>query len=93
MRHFLCLALSVTALPCGMGVAPRQAALVVARGLLHATRAHLSGALSAAVAVAAVAVAADDHGCAAAGAQVASWVWLHRHMRPTGFGWTLTSVS
>ena len=86
MRHFLCLALAVATLACGVGVASRQAALVVARGLTHALRAHLSGTRSAAVPVAAVTVAANDNGGAAASAQVASWVGLHRHMRPTGLG-------
>ncbi len=86
MRHFVGLFAAIATLPCGMGVASAQAGLVALTGALDATGANQSGALSAAVPVAAITVAADDYGCAAAGTQVASWVWLHRHMRPTGFG-------
>lgn len=93
MRHFLCLALSVATLALSVSMASAKAGLVTSTGALHATLAHPSGALKAAVAVTAVAVAADDHGCAAAGAQVASWVCIHRHRRPTGFGWTKPGVS
>lgn len=73
MRHFVCLARPVAALACGVGVASAQAGLEANTGALDATLANQGGAFSAAVTVAAITVAAEDHGCAAAGAQVASW--------------------
>ena len=93
MRHFVGLFDAIATLACGMGVASAQAGLVTLTGGLHATGANQSGTRSAAVTVTPVAVAADDHGGAATRTQIASGVWLHRHMRPTGLGWTRPDVS
>ena len=93
MRHFVCLSSPVPALTRGVGVAPAKAGLIAFPGALHATGAHPGGALGTAVTVAAVAVATQDYGCATAGAQVASGRRLHRHIGPTGFGWTKPDAS
>jgi hypothetical protein len=67
MRHFL-LSGPVTALPFGVGVTTAQAGLVSAAGGTHGTSASLVGTLRRAVAVAAITVAANEHGRAATGA-------------------------
>jgi len=74
MRHYVGLVAAITTLTSRVGVTPAKAGLIKFSGSPYATRAHTSGAVGAAVAVTAVAVATDDHGYAAAGAQVASWV-------------------
>jgi len=93
MRHFVCFSLPVPALARGVGVTPAKTGLVTFPGGLYAAGAHPSGALGAAVTVAAVAVATQDYGCATAGAQEASRRRLHRHIGPTGFGWTKPDAS
>ena len=93
MRHFVCLPGPVPALTRGVGVTPAKAGLITFPGALHAAGAHTSCAFGAAVAVAAVAVAAQDYGHATAGAQVASGRRLHRQIGPTGFGWTKPDAS
>lgn len=93
MRHFVGLSASVATLASSVGVASTKAGLVALACGLYAASPNLRGARLAAVAVAAVAVAANDHGCATASAQVPSWVGLHRHKGPTGFGWTRPDVS
>ena len=95
MRHFVCLPgpVPVLALTRGVGVTPAKAGLITFPGGLYAAGAHPSGALGTAVTVAAVAVAADDHGYATAGAQVTSGRRLHRQIGPTGFGWTKPDAS
>ena len=86
MRHFVGLSLAVAALTRSVGMTTTTAALVPLPGIGHATGTHLCGALSAAVAVTKITVAADDYAGSAAGAQVASWGWLHRQIGPTGLG-------
>jgi hypothetical protein len=76
MRHFLHSG-SVAALPLRMGVAAAQAGLIAAAGLAHGLVAGLLGAARAAVSVPAITVAADQHGAAATGAQVASSGKVH----------------
>ena len=93
MRHFVCLSSPVTALTRGVGVTPGRARLVANRCRLGATGTNLQSAKGTAVALAAIAVTADDDGYAPAGAQVASGRWLHRHIGPTGFGWTKPDAS
>ena len=93
MRHFVGLFAAIATLTSCVGVAPAKAGLVTFCGGLHATGAHFVSAVAAAVALAAIAVAADGYCCAAAGAQVASWMWLHRQIGPTGLGWTKPNVS
>jgi hypothetical protein len=93
MRHFVGLSLAVAALTRSVGMPPTTAALVPPPGIGHATGTHFVSAVAAAVALAAIAVAADDDGYAAASAQVASGRWLHRHIGPTGFGWTRPDAS
>ena len=93
MRHFVCLPGPIPALARSVGVAPAKAGLITFAGALHATGADPSGALGAAVTVTAVAVATQDYGCATAGTQVASRYRIHRHIRPTGFGWTKPDAS
>jgi hypothetical protein len=67
MRHFL-LSGPVTALPFGVGVTTTQAGLIPAAGSTNRTAAGTVGTLHSAVAVAAIAVAANEHRGAAAGA-------------------------
>ncbi len=83
MRHFL-LSGSVTALPFGVGVTTAQAGLIAATSGTNRTTASLVGTLRRAVAVAAIAVAADEYGGATAGAQVASPGKVHWHSGPMG---------
>lgn len=71
MRHFL-LPSPVTALSVGVGVATARAGLVAPVGGTNRTAARLLGTLRSAVAMAAITVAADEYGSAAASAQVAS---------------------
>lgn len=81
MRHFL-LPGPVTALPVGVGVATARAGLIAAAGGTNRTAARLLGTLRSAVALAAITVAADEYGGAAAGAQVASSGKVHWQWRP-----------
>ena len=76
MRHFL-LPGPVAALPFGVGVTAAQAVLVSAAGGTNSTAACLLGTPRGAVAVATIAVAADQCGGAASGAQVASSGKVH----------------
>jgi hypothetical protein len=64
MRHFL-LPGPVTALAFGVGVTAAQAVLIAATRGTDRLSAGLVGAPRGAVAVAAIAVAANEHGCAA----------------------------
>jgi hypothetical protein len=67
MRHFL-LSGAVTALAFGVGMTTAQTRLIAAAGGTHGAAARLVGTLRRAVTVAAIAVAADEHGRAAASA-------------------------
>jgi hypothetical protein len=86
MRHFFCLTLSPAALSLCVGMATAKAGLVTLSGGLHAAAAHFACAVVAAIALTAVAVATQDDGCVAAGAQVASRWGFHRQIGPTGLG-------
>ena len=83
MRHFLrpngvqSRPVPVTLLTFGVSVATAQAVLITATGGTNRASARLSGTSGGAVALAAVAVAANQHGGAAAGAQVASSGEVH----------------
>lgn len=83
MRHFLCSG-PVTALALRMRVAATQAGLIAAAGRTQGVVAGFFGAGRGAVAVAAIAVAADQHGGAATGAQVASCGEVHWQSGPMG---------
>lgn len=83
MRHFL-LSGSVTALAFGVGMAAPQAVLVSAAGGANRTAACLFGTPLGAVAMAAITVAANEHGRTATGAQVASSGTVHWHSEPMG---------
>ena len=83
MRHFLRFG-PVTALPLRMRVTPAQAGLIEAASGTQGVMAGLLGTGRGAVTVAAIAVAADQHGGAATGAQVASSGMVHWHSGPMG---------
>ena len=83
MRHFL-LSGPVTALSFGVGVTTAQTRLIAATGGTHGAPAGLVGALRSAVAMATITMAANEHGGATAGAQVASSGKVHWHTRPMG---------
>lgn len=83
MRHFL-LPGPVTALAFGMGVTAAQAVLIAATRGAGGLSAGLVGTARGAVALAAVAVAANDHRRAATGAVVASSREIHWPSRPMG---------
>jgi hypothetical protein len=83
MRHFL-LPGPVTALAFGMGVTAAQAVLIAATRGTDRLSAGLVGTARGAVAVATITVAANEHGCAASGAQVASSREIHWPSRPMG---------
>ena len=85
MRHFR-LSRPVTALTLGMGMAPTATGLKALAGRLHALLAYPGRAAKRTVALTPIAVAANEHGGAAAGTQVASCGKLHRHSGPTGVG-------
>ena len=83
MRHFLRFG-SIAALSLGMGMTTTPAGLVAAPCGTHGVLASLIGAQRRAVAVAAIAVTADDDGSAAAGAEVASSGSVHWQSGPMG---------
>jgi len=92
MRHFRAFC-AVTALPLGMGMAPTSAGLVALSSRSHAAGALLGCAVFA-VAVAVIAVAAQQHWGATTGAQVASGGRFHRrNKRRRGLGSTEPGVS
>ena len=71
MRHFL-LSLPVAPLALGMGVRAAPRALIALSGRPHGALARLLGTGPTAIALTPVAVAADQHGGPASGAQVSS---------------------
>ena len=83
MRHFLCSG-PVTALALGMGVTATQAGLIAAASGTQGVAAGFFGAGRGAVTVASIAVATDQHGGAATGAQVASSGKVHWQSGPMG---------
>lgn len=83
MRHFL-LPGPVTALPFGMGVTATQTILIPVSGRTKRTPTRLIGTRRRAVPIAAITVAADEYGDAAAGAQVASSGKVHWQSGPMG---------
>jgi hypothetical protein len=83
MRHFR-LPGTVTLLALGVGVATTQTPLIAPPGFTHAIGTRLARTLAGAVALAAVARAADEHRYAAAGAEVASSRRFHRQERADG---------
>jgi hypothetical protein len=83
MRHFL-LPGPVTALAFGVGVTAAQAVLIAATRGTDRLSAGLVGAPRGTVPVTAIAVAANEHGRAAAGAVVASSREIHWPSRPMG---------
>jgi hypothetical protein len=76
MRHFPH-AGPVTTLPLRVGVTAAQAGLIAAAGSPQGQVAGFFGATRGAVPVSAITVAADEHGAAATGAQVASSGKVH----------------
>jgi hypothetical protein len=83
MRHFL-LPGSVTALAFGMGVTTAAAVLIAATRSTGGLSACLVGTVRGAVAMATITVAANEHSCAASGAQVTSSREIHWPSRPMG---------
>ena len=83
MRHFL-LPDPVTALALCMGVTAPPTGLIAAAGRTQGAAAGFFGASRGAVTVAAITVAADQHGGAATGAQVASSRKVHWRSGPMG---------
>ena len=83
MRHFLRPS-PVTLLTFGVGVAAAQAVLIAATGGTDRASTRLAGTSGGAVALAAVAVAANQHGGAAACAQIASSGEVHWSPWPMG---------
>ena len=81
MRHFL-LSGTVSTLAFGMGVTAPMRVLIATAGGTYRLLACLRRASSGAVAVAVITIAADKHGGAAAGAQVASCGNIHWHSGP-----------
>lgn len=81
MRHFR-LPGTVAALARGVGMATAQTRLIALPGFTRAMGTRLARTLAGAVALAAVAGAADEHRYAAAGAEVASSWRFHRHKKP-----------
>ena len=71
MRHFLLLG-TVAALACGMFVATGQTQLIALPGIFYGLHAHLLRAVTRAVAMATVTVAADEYHCSATGAEIVS---------------------
>jgi len=90
MRHFVCFSPAVATLPRSVSMAPGKTALEALTCRLHAAGAHQVGAIGAAVALAAITVAADEHGCSAVRAQEMSWGWFHRHIGADG-AWAVRS--
>ena len=82
MRHFL-LPGTVSTLACGMGAAASMRVLIATAGSPHRLLACLRRA-TLAVAIATITIAADKHGGAAAGAQVAASWEFHWQVRPMG---------
>lgn len=83
MRHFR-LSGTVPPLARGVGVATTQTRLIALPGFTHAMGTRLARTVAGAVALAAVAGAADEHRYAAAGAEVASSWRFHRQKEPMG---------
>ena len=82
MRHFLLFG-SIPALAFGVGMTTSPAGLIAATGGPDGSASCLRRTALGAVAVAAITVAANDHGLAAAGAEVASSCRIHGQ-RPMG---------
>ncbi|MHB1620859.1 MAG: hypothetical protein ACYCTY_12910 [Sulfuricella sp.] len=72
MRHFIHLPETVTPLACGVGVTATKSGLMAPSGFALGAGARRTRTAASTVALAAVAVAADEYRCAAAGAAVAS---------------------
>ena len=85
MRHFL-LSGPVTALSFGVGMTARTTGLIARASGAHGTLASGLGADLRAVAVAAIAMAANQYGGTAAGAQEASSRSIHGQLRPMDCG-------
>ncbi len=85
MRHFLCSG-PVAALPLCMRVPAAQAVLIAASCGTNCLAASQFGAITAAVAVAAIAIAADEYSRKATSAQVASSERFHWRSRPMDSG-------
>ncbi len=83
MRHFL-LSGPVSMLAFGMGATAPMRVLIATAGSPYRLVARLQRASLRAVAVAVITIAADKHGGAAAGAQVASCGDIHWHSGPMG---------
>ena len=83
MRHFL-LPGAVAMLAFGVGATTASAGLVALTGGAHTAAASLFGARRGAIAIAAITVAADQHGSTAARTQVASSGEVHWRMGPMG---------
>jgi len=83
MRHFLRSG-PITLLTFGVGVTATQTGLIAASGGTDRAAARLAGTSSGAVALAAIAVAANQYGGAAAGAQIASSGEVHWSPWPMG---------
>ena len=83
MRHFL-RSSPITLLTFGVGVTAAQAGLIAAPGSTDRASAGFAGTSGGAVALAAIAVAADQHSGAAGGAQIASSRQLHWSPWPMG---------
>lgn len=78
MRHFLGLPGTITTLACGVGAAATRRGLIAPPGFALGAGARRPRTAVGTVALAAVAVAADEYRCAAAGAEVASPRRFHR---------------
>ena len=83
MRHFL-LSGPISTLAFGMGATAAMRVLIATAGGPYRLLARLRRASFRAVAVAAITIAADKHGGAAAGAQVAASWEFHWQVRPMG---------
>lgn len=83
MRHFL-RSDPITLLAFGVGVTPAQTGLIAAPGSTDRASAGFAGTSGGAVALAAIAVAANQHSGAATGAQIASSRQLHWSPWPMG---------
>lgn len=83
MRHFL-LSGPVSTLAFGMGATTTMRVLIAMASRAHGLATCLQRASLSAVAVAAITIAADQHGGAAADAQVASSGDIHWHSGPMG---------
>ena len=83
MRHFLVFR-PVTALTCSVGMTAFPAALVATAGRTNGGASCFSRTLAAAIALATIAVATDDHGHVTAHTKIVSSGNFHRQRRPMG---------